>query len=203
MVCSVLTKFDVNKNPKNPNMHKLKLTLLALALCGGLTTANATLTLVGSFDNPGNPADTLAFFQSQTGMTDAVACIDRLEFNDQSPGDVFTSGNFTFTFGTDATTGDQNVTVDFDLTGGDQVLCGFFVKGGDFGNLYTVAPDQGVSGSFVLNAPANASGGFANISHIDVFCCPGGTTVPDGGTTVMLLGSALTGLGLVRRYIKS
>jgi hypothetical protein len=26
--------------------------------------------------------------------------------------------------------------------------------------------------------------------------------VPDSGTTAMLLGSALTGLGLVRRYLK-
>jgi hypothetical protein len=30
----------------------------------------------------------------------------------------------------------------------------------------------------------------------------GGTTVPDSGTTAMLLGSALAGLGLVRRYLK-
>jgi hypothetical protein len=29
-----------------------------------------------------------------------------------------------------------------------------------------------------------------------------GGQVPDGGTTVMLLGAALTGLGLVRRYLK-
>ena len=30
----------------------------------------------------------------------------------------------------------------------------------------------------------------------------GQTSVPDSGTTAMLLGSALTGLGLVRRYLK-
>ena len=184
-------------------MQKLKLTLLALALCGGLTTANATLTLVGLFDiQPDNPTDTLAFFQSQTGMLDATNCIDRIDGNQQN-GSVVTSGGFTFTFGTSAD--GQIVTVDFDLTGTGQVLCGFYVKGGsEGGNLYTVAADQGITGSFVLNAPVTGgSGQFAGISHIDVFCCPGGTSVPDGGTTVMLLGSALTGLGLVRRYIKS
>jgi len=32
---------------------------------------------------------------------------------------------------------------------------------------------------------------------------PGGTSVPDGGTTVMLLGAALGALGMARRYIMS
>ena len=32
---------------------------------------------------------------------------------------------------------------------------------------------------------------------------PGGQGVPDGGTTVMLLGAALSALGMARRYIKS
>jgi VPDSG-CTERM motif len=31
---------------------------------------------------------------------------------------------------------------------------------------------------------------------------PGGGQVPDGGSTVMLLGAALTGLGVARRYLK-
>jgi hypothetical protein len=41
-----------------------------------------------------------------------------------------------------------------------------------------------------------------NISHITFFGSPGGT-VPDGGTTVMLLGAALSTLGVARRYLKS
>ena len=39
------------------------------------------------------------------------------------------------------------------------------------------------------------------ISHITFFGTPGGT-VPDSGTTAMLFGSALTGLGFARRYLK-
>lgn len=42
--------------------------------------------------------------------------------------------------------------------------------------------------------------GHGGISSIREFCPP--STVPDSGTTAMLLGSALTGLGLVRRYLK-
>jgi hypothetical protein len=51
--------------------------------------------------------------------------------------------------------------------------------------------------------PQNGSGpnGFGGISSVDLFrCIP--TGVPDGGPTVMLLGAALAGLGLVRRYLK-
>jgi VPDSG-CTERM motif len=43
--------------------------------------------------------------------------------------------------------------------------------------------------------------GHGGISSIRGFCPPG-THVPDSGTTAMLLGSALAGLGLVRRYLK-
>ena len=43
--------------------------------------------------------------------------------------------------------------------------------------------------------------GKGGISSIREFCPPG-TSVPDSGTTAMLLGGALAGLGLVRRYLK-
>jgi hypothetical protein len=43
--------------------------------------------------------------------------------------------------------------------------------------------------------------GKGGISSIREFCPPG-TNMPDSGTTAMLLGSALTGLGLVLRYLK-
>jgi hypothetical protein len=49
--------------------------------------------------------------------------------------------------------------------------------------------------------PQNGSGpnGFGGISSIDLFKC---VAVPDSGATAMLLGGALAGLGLVRRYRK-
>lgn len=60
---------------------------------------------------------------------------------------------------------------------------------------------NGMTGIFTF--PANGLGlnGFGGLSSIRLFV---GTpnTVPDGGTTVALLGIALSGVGLARRYIK-
>ena len=80
------------------------------------------------------------------------------------------------------------------------MLCGFFIFGGASGNFYTISADEGVTGNFDIVTPVNKGGQIPGISHIDIFCCPGGT-VPDSGTTAMLLGSALAGVGLVRRYL--
>jgi hypothetical protein len=72
--------------------------------------------------------------------------------------------------------------------------------------------DGGVPGSgggvafFTINndsdtPPANGPGpnGLGGISSVDLFPC---VHVPDSGTTAMLLGGALAGLALVRRYLK-
>jgi VPDSG-CTERM motif len=49
--------------------------------------------------------------------------------------------------------------------------------------------------------PQNGSGpnGFGGISRVDLFASSG---VPDGGTTVMLLGAALGALGMARRFLR-
>ena len=44
--------------------------------------------------------------------------------------------------------------------------------------------------------------GLAEISSLNLFKCEGDHNLLDSGATMMLLGSALTGLGLVRRYLK-
>jgi hypothetical protein len=51
--------------------------------------------------------------------------------------------------------------------------------------------------------PANGPGpnGLGGISSVDLFACTP-TGVPDSGTAAMLLGGALAGLGLMRRYLK-
>jgi len=98
--------------------------------------------------------------------------------------------------------GQYTVTVSFNLTGTGEIVCGFAVKDGSLKeNFYTVTADEGVQNTFTLLVPANRSGHFGQLSSVIVFCCPGGT-VPDGGTTAMLLGAALSGLGLVRRFLK-
>ena len=52
---------------------------------------------------------------------------------------------------------------------------------------------------FVTASPADASAGALATGY----AANGGATVPDGGTTVMLLGAALGALGMARRYLKS
>jgi len=59
-----------------------------------------------------------------------------------------------------------------------------------------------INGETSVDVPLFGTSGFGNggISSIREFCPP--ATAPDSGTTAMLLGSALAGLGLVRRYLK-
>jgi hypothetical protein len=159
--------------------------------------AQATLTFLGQFDAGNNGANTeLSLFRTQSGHTDAVACVE------QSPGNttitnsfgIFTITNLPF----NGTTGHFEVEVAFTMNPG-HVVCGFLTKNGA-GNivfLYTVSADEGSTGDFILEVPSTGA-----LSHVSVFCCPGGVTTPDGGATVMLLGAGLGALGVVRRYLK-
>jgi VPDSG-CTERM motif len=175
-------------------MKSLKYITLLGVLCAGITSlAHATLTLVGdnvTIKNSGDATE-LAAFIAAGGDSDATNCLKTDSFG--------TFGNITV-----SDNGDGTITVDFDLSNTSHQICGFIVKdgvgtqgGGNVVNIYTVTDNEGVSGSFVLQVP----GKNAAFSHLTVFCCPGGG-VPDSGTTAMLLGGALTGLGVVRRYLK-
>jgi hypothetical protein len=65
------------------------------------------------------------------------------------------------------------------------------VKWGQDSEFYDVA---GLTGTVSFSNDINQNG----ISHYDIW---GAGKVPDGGTTVMLLGAAVTGLGLIRRKL--
>ena len=121
-------------------------------------------------------------------------------------------------FGIDTTGFDPNnpTTNIENLNGGDQtisVLPGEFLvahygvgKGGT-GSGGSLEFFQVINGETTVTVPGEGNGptnpdpyGHGGISSIRGF---GGTTVtPDSGATVMLLGGALAGLGLVRRYLK-
>ena len=60
-----------------------------------------------------------------------------------------------------------------------------------------------VDGETTVTVPGTGTDEFGHggISSIREFCPPA-NNVPDSGTTAMLLGGALTGLGLVRHYLK-
>ena len=82
------------------------------------------------------------------------------------------------------------------------VLAGVHFKAGSNGGNFYSAGDLN-SGQGDGHAPPTGNGQmqFASLSHLDFFCEPG--SVPDGGTTAMLLGSALAGVGVLRRYLKN
>src|SRR5438270_11182535 len=178
-------------------MKTFKYTILVAALCFGLTSfANATLTQVigpgpgGSWDkdNGGptneNPDTVTAFFIAQTGDTDATHCLRTGDEGVPVTGTFDLAGGATVTISSPAT---GVADISFNLTGQGQVICGFWIFGGSNAFLYTVSADEGVTGSFEIHTPeAGKSGTFAGISHIDIFCCPSGTTAPDSGTTAML-----------------
>jgi VPDSG-CTERM motif len=80
------------------------------------------------------------------------------------------------------------------------------------GVTFTLTRSSGLWGSAASVLSANANDQFA-AAHIFITLAPGNrsngaiytgfASVPDGGATVMLLGVALGGLGLVRRYLMS
>jgi hypothetical protein len=176
-------------------MKSLKYTLIIGVLCAGMTSL-AHATLQGPFSQTlhDNGQDTeLTAFRNLSGMQDATMCVV------QSPGnETVTNSSGTFTFVNlpfNPVTGHFEVQVTFTTNPGT-LVCGFLTKNGA-GNLvfiYTLDPGQS-SGTFTLEVPSTGA-----LSHIDVFCCAGGPGVPDGGTTVMLLGAALSTLGAARRF---
>lgn len=177
-------------------MNKIKYSFLTLALCAGITSiANAHLVLDSTFDisGPGgdSPQHTLEVVQARFNQPDLFNCIDRVD-----GGQNFVGDGFVVTFNND-----NSATITWANL--SDIFFGVYVKGGsNGGNFYTVTSDELSSGSSTVFAANNKNGRPARISHIDFFCLPGATTVPDGGTTAMLLGTALTGLGLARRFIK-
>jgi protein with PEP-CTERM/exosortase system signal len=95
--------------------------------------------------------------------------------------------------------------ISWNLTGSGYTLCGALIKDGAGGmpgkqlyRFYDVSSDEALVGSGTVSFADIGRNGF-NISHISFFGCSG--AVPDGGTTVMLLGTALGALGMARRFL--
>ena len=84
-------------------------------------------------------------------------------------------------------------TVNLSLTGGTYLFAHYGGPGGGFAEVWYVG---NLNGSVSL--PATGAG--HGLSGWALFTAPGGA-VPDGGTTVMLLGAALGALGVVRRFL--
>ncbi len=182
---------------------KTKFSVIALVISFALASA-AQANLVLTADSPFKPTNEApSTLESEIGARlGNPNLIDALRVDGQASGTTFDNGVVHVLFNN--TAGGQTATITYDLTGSPSVtVVGIFVFGGNLGgNLYTATADLTVIGFGTVNAPlAGNSGSFADISYIDVFVQPtGGNNVPDGGVTVTLLGGALGGLALMRRF---
>ncbi|MFN0127213.1 MAG: hypothetical protein ACKV19_11075 [Verrucomicrobiales bacterium] len=82
--------------------------------------------------------------------------------------------------------------------------CAFIVvKGGNNFVYYSLSGWDGDEDIQVTNAdlPPNRQGIPPGISHVSIYACEGTPTVPEGGTSVALLGLALAGVGAARRFM--
>jgi hypothetical protein len=70
-------------------------------------------------------------------------------------------------------------------------------QGGGWGQAYYIGD---LIGTFSFNPPPGGNPAVGGLSFYSLY---GPTTVPDGGTTAILLGGALTVVGLIRRKLKA
>jgi VPDSG-CTERM motif len=186
-------------------MNKLKyLTAVLIAVAGlGLQQAHAGLNPGQEFFHTpfGSGTDEATFLIDAGYMDDCCQFLGKFD-NDTGwePGAIQNISQFI----TVTKTSGSEWHIEWHLSGSGFTMCGMLIKDGQGGahgeNLYSffsVTDDQKVDGEGDVSF-ANGR----NISHISFFGCAEGG-VPDGGTTVMLLGVALSGLGLVRRYLVS
>jgi hypothetical protein len=187
-------------------MNKMKyLTAVLIAVAGmGLQQAQAHLLDPVQFFNDGpigTGTDENAFLQGQGFLPADSEFLGKFNQGGATEnGAIDIASYVTVTFSADGT----SALITWDLTGSGFTLDGVLIKDGavdqqQLYRFYGVSADEALigSGTVTFDDPAR------NISHISFFGSPGGNGVPDGGTTVMLLGTALGALGMARRYLKS
>jgi hypothetical protein len=175
---------------------------LAVGVYAGLPSAAQALTFNDSYDlgwvNPGEPAS----------IADERTYVNNLIGLAQNSGAATIDGHDYFR--TNANCGTCPA-----ATGGIKDNSGSnIVNLGTGGFTYLIAKYDGPNGGSevwnvqgltgIITIPLfGLAGQNFGLSHWTLFGPGGGGGVPDGGTTVMLLGAALGALGMARRYLKS
>jgi hypothetical protein len=208
LALSLLTSFGRGKTEtqikRDRHTKALKtLATLAIAVCAPLLANATTITFGDALDlgliSPNHPADPSS---SASYVTFLKNMAPSAVVNGGPGGNTFTrTANFpnspTFAdavFATELsfTVSGNTATVNLGSTGYFYLLGKF--DGPNFGSEVWVI--TGLTGTITM--PEFGSGNQYGLSHVYVF--NPGSGLPDGGTTLMLLGSALGGLGLVRRF---
>lgn len=172
-------------------MKKIKhiaATLIAVAGLALQVNANLISVFEGGLSLTNvKPETTLAWLQGYTGN-------GNLEICDSLPRIDFTPALLSYS-------------ASWNLTGTGEQLAYVLIKDGavlNSGNppqllfrLYSVPAAQGTVGSSILDFT-----GGKEISHVDFFCVRStASTVPDGGTTGMMLAMALGGIAAAKRFL--
>jgi hypothetical protein len=186
-------------------MNKLKyIAAVLIAVAGmGLQQAQASLTdpIYFTTGSPiGNGTDEQNYLIANGYMEDCCQYLGKFNQGGATEnGAINISQYVTVSYSADG----QTATVTWNLAGsGFNELCGILIKDG--GNPDQLYGFYGVTADQVLAGSGSVSFSLQDrqISHITLFGCAGGA-VPDGGTTVMLLGAALGALGMARRFLMS
>jgi hypothetical protein len=183
-------------------MNKLKyLTAVLIAVAGlGLQQAQADLDTGQQFSAniPGGGDAEASFLIAGGFMDDCCQFLGKFEDNTFENGAINISDFVTINQISGSTW-----EISWNLTGSGFTLCGVLIKDGTSGvqsesifSFFDVINNEGLIGSGTVEFTGDFAG--RDISHISFFGCAGG--VPDGGTTVMLLGAALSTLGAARRF---
>ena len=178
-----------------------KLAMLSAAFCAAMLafSHNASALTIGdpqelgfvSFGIPSGDADRLIYVNHLVGMA--------LGTTDKADGQSYTRSNNNFgTLPTAVLAGHVSGTsTTIDLGSGNFSYLFAKYDGPNYGSeVWFVGNLSGI-----ITIPATAGG--YGLSGWTLFGPGGPNGVPDGGTTVMLLGAALGALGIARRYIMS
>jgi VPDSG-CTERM motif len=192
-----------NKQPKYMNKLKYFAAVLIAVAGMGLQQAQAHLLDPDQFFTAGpigNGTDENAFLQNRGSLPATSQFLGKY-----NQGGVFENGAINISSYVSVTEVSGNTwEISWNLTGSGFTLDGVLIKDGRVqgkGHIYRfygVSDDQALvgSGTVTFDDPVR------DISHISFFGSPGGNGVPDGGTTLMLLGAALGSLGMARRFLK-
>ena len=193
-------------------MNKIKyLAAVLIAVAGmGLQQAQAHLLDAHQFFNNGsigNPDAELSYLQTHGGGSYVPTFLPATSqyLGKYNQGGVVENGAINISsYVTITETAGNAWHISWNLTGSGFTLDGVLIKNGNVqgkGHIYRfygVSADETVIGEGIVTFDNPVRG----ISHITFFGSPGGNGVPDGGTTVMLLGAALGSLGMARRFLK-
>jgi hypothetical protein len=180
--------------PPENKMKSIVLTLIAAvaALSSASALTIASPQYVGKADpgTPSSPAGEVAYINELITMAPNTSA----EFAGNTlirSGNTFGALPNAIVTGSDKTDG-EDFSPTFDVTGWSYVV-------GKYGNDSYIWFVGGLTGNLTLDSSITGSGGLSHISWYN----PGDTPrVPDGGATLLLLGAALSGLGMVRRSSK-